>query len=175
MHIVPRVACTALVVGIPLLGARASHAMCESVPGTTRQLLTDQALVTNAQIYGAVGLYESSLVPALADPGGKDFHFTLQANSIYNVLTLPSNCDAEPTMHHLDITATAWGFTYQFTDGVSVFYSTAITASASVSSTAAVSTVPSADSDSRAAASALASMSHSTTVAPESSIRSAVA
>ncbi|MBX3131287.1 MAG: hypothetical protein KF718_31495 [Polyangiaceae bacterium] len=93
-------------------------------------MLTDHALVTNAQIYGAVGLFESTLVPALADPSGKDFRFALQVNSIFNVLTLPSNCDGEPAMRHLDITATAWGFTYEFTEGLSAFYSTAITASA---------------------------------------------
>lgn len=119
-----------IVVAVVIAHASPSVALCESVKGTTRELLTDQALVTNAQIYGALALYETSLLPRLSLDPEHTLHFALQINSIYNVLTLPSNCDGEPRMKHLDITATAWGFTFELTPRFSIFYSTAITASA---------------------------------------------
>lgn len=45
--------------------ASGAKADCTAVKGTTRQLLAEPALVTNGQLYGAVRLLETKLLPNL--------------------------------------------------------------------------------------------------------------
>ena len=88
------------------MSAGSARADCSAVQGTTRQLLSEQALVTNGQIYGAVRLLETKLLPSLPTDDSRHWTIAINQNAIYNAISVPAEgCTDDPTMQHLDLVA----------------------------------------------------------------------